>query len=246
MTVLFLTATAALAETSPLALPQFADGGGWRSSLVIVNTFGVDSAHIVINFRGQDGRRVVVPLEGYGAISSLDVHVPIQSSLYLETTGTSPVAQSGWVEIQQKEGSNPVRAYAVFRQSVPGRPDYEAVSVGMRAAAGMTFPFDNTAGFVTSYSLVNFGLSDCTVGVSPIYDEGGTALASRPRVAANVAANGHIAFVSTDRMPELAGKRGYLKFFPMFGCSGGIGALGLRFNPNGPFTNLLPLVVDPQ
>jgi hypothetical protein len=154
--------------------------------------------------------------------------------------------QSGWVEILQISGSTPVRAYAVFRQSVPGRPDFEAVSVGMRAAASMIFPFDNRTGFATTFALVNLGLSYCAVGISPIFDEEGTSLVSQPKVAANVPANGHAAFVAADRIPELAGKRGYLKFYPMFGCTGGIAVLGLRFNPNGPFTNMLPLGVDPQ
>jgi hypothetical protein len=246
MTVLFLTAATAPAESS-LVVPQFADGGGWRSSLAVFNTFGVDAARLVLNFRGREGQKVPVPLERYGAVDSLEVELPIQSSLFLETTGTSPVAQSGWVEILQRSGSTPVRAYVVFRQSAPGRPDFEAVAVGMQAAASMTFPFDNTTGFATTFAVVNTGLSFCTVGISPIYDETGTPLTSQPQVAASVGANGHAAFVSTDRIPELAGRRGYLKIYRMFGCTGGgIAALGLRFNPNGPFTNLLPLGVDPE
>lgn len=232
------------AETSPLALSHFADGGGWRTQIAVFNTFGVDFAHIVIQFRGSEGQKVAVPLEQYGTVSSLDVELGTQRSLFLETSGTRPATQVGWVEIIQISGSTPVRAYAVFRQTVPGRPDYEAVAAGMRASAAMTFPFDNTEGLVTGFAVVNLGTSGCTVGVSPIYDEAGNSLASQPKVAGNLGANGHTAFVATDRIPELAGKRGYLKLFPLFGCSGGIAALGLRFNPTGPFTNLQPLSAD--
>lgn len=232
------------AETSPLAIPHFADGGGWKSQIAVFNTFGVDFAHVVIQFRGPEGQKVAVPLAQYGTVSSLDVELGTQRSLFLETSGTGAVVQTGWVEIIQISGSTPVRAYAVFRQTAPGRPDYEAVSSGMRAAASITFPFDNTGGLVTGFALVNLGVSGCAVGVSPIFDEAGNALASQPKVAGNIAANGHTAFVATDRIPELAGKRGYLKFYSLFGCSGGIAAVGLRFNPSGPFTNLQPLSTD--
>lgn len=232
------------AETSPLVLPHFADGGGWKSQIAVFNTFGVDFAHVVIQFRGSEGEKVAVPLAQYGTVSSLDVELGTQRSLFLETSGTRPVVQTGWVEIIQVSGSTPVRAYAVFRQTVPGRPDYEAVSTGMRVAAWMTFPFDNTEGLVTGFAVVSLGVSACTVGVSPIFDEAGNSLASQPKVAGNLAASGHTAFVATDRIPELAGKRGYLKIFPLFGCTGGIAALGLRFNPSGPFTNLPPLSAE--
>ncbi len=241
---LFVVGLPAGAETSPLALSHFADGGGWKSQIAVFNTFGVDFAHVVIQFRGSEGQKVAVPLGQYGTVSSLDVELGTQRSLFLETSGTGPEVQTGWVEIIQISGSTPVRAYAVFRQTVPGRPDYEAVAAGMRAAASITFPFDNTEGLVTGFAVVNLGVSGCTVGVFPIFDEAGNSLASQPKVAGNLGASGHTAFVATDRIPELAGKRGYLKLFPLFGCSGGIAALGLRFNPTGPFTNLQPLSAE--
>ncbi len=244
LAVLTGLAAALAAEISPLAIPQFADGGGWKSTMAVFNTFGVDAARLRINFRNREGQIVPVPLEGYGPTGSLEVELPTQRSLFLTSTGAAAVTQSGWVEIVQLSGSTPVRAYVVFRQVVPGRPDFEAFAVGMRAAAGMTFPFDNTDGLVTSFAVVNLGVSDCAIGVSPIIDEAGNSLSTPGRVAANVAPNGHAAFVSTDRLPEIAGKRGYLKFYPAFGCTGGIAMVGLRFNSTGPFTNMSPLEVN--
>jgi hypothetical protein len=183
-------------------------------------------------------------LQQFGVVRSLDLELRTHSSVFLQTTGTSPEVQMGWVEVLQLTASTPVRAYAVFRQTVPGRPDFEAVATGMKPSSSLTFPFDNTEGIVTSFAMVNLGVSDCAVGVSPVQDESGASLISQPKIAGNLAPNGHAAFIATDRIPEIAGRRGYLQFFPLFGCTGGIAVLGLRFNPSGPFTNLSPLIVE--
>jgi len=239
-----LALAAPLLAESPLVIPHIADGGGWRSSIVVVSTFALETTRLTIKFRADDGRKVAFPIQNYGTIDTLDVELPADSSLYLETTGTSPSVRVGWVEVDQLTGALPVRGFAVFRQSVPGRPDFEAVSTGMRAAAAVVFPFDNTNGLETGFALVNLSTAACTIAVSPIVDEFGRSLTTVPRLAANLLSSGHVSFVATDRLPELAGRRGFLKFYPSFGCgAGGFAMLGLRFNPTGPFTNLVPLSV---
>jgi hypothetical protein len=241
----FLLPASLLAQQPPLAIPQIADGGGWKSTVVIFNSFSLNPARISVIFRGNDGARVPFPIDSYGVVSSLDLELMPQSSLYLQTSGTSPAVQSGWVEVDQIAGDAPVKGFAIFRQSVAGRPDFEAVSQGMRPAGSMTFPFDNTNGFVTSFAVVNFSSSACTVAVSPIYDEWGNPLSATAKLIGSITPNGHAAFIATDKIPEIANKRGYLTFTPLLSCgSAGMAMLGLRFNSSGPFTNLQPLSVS--
>ncbi len=152
--------------------------------------------------------------------------------------------QTGWVEVDQLTSTTPIRGFAVFRQTVAGRPNFEAVSIGMRAAQIMTFPFDNTNGLVTGFAAVNLGPGTCTVAVTPMFDEKGNALLKDPRLVGTLQTNGHMSFVAADRIPELAGRRGYLTFQPRIDCGiGGMAMLGLRFTADGPFTNLQPLNV---
>ena len=233
----------ALAFGEPaLVIPHVADGGGWRSTVAIFNGFSANISRVQINFRGDDGIKTPFSITNYGTVSSLELDLMPESSVYLETSGVSPTARMGWVEVVQLAGTPPVRGFAVFRQTVPGRPDFEAVSMGIKPAGTMTFPFDNTNGFVTSFAVVNLSQGSCTLGVAPLFDEFGTKLAAEHKLIGNLLANGHMAFVSTDRMPELTNKRGYLTFIPEVSCGvGGFAVLGLRFNPSGPFTNLLPL-----
>jgi hypothetical protein len=236
-----LASTLAFAET-PLSIPHIADGGGWRTTVSIFNLFAPDPARIIVKFRADNGTLMDVPILDYGLVRSLELQLSADTSVYLETAGTPPNVRVGSVEITQLSGSSPVRAFAVFRQSVPGRPDYEAFSLGMRAAAGITFPFDNTGGFTTSFAASSLATSNCSVSVSPMRDESGISLAPAPRAVFNLLPGGHTSFIATDLMPELAGRRGYLQFYPSFGCgSGGIAMIGLQFNSSGPFTNLVPL-----
>ena len=235
----------AFAQQPPLVIPQFADGGGWRSTIAVFNN-GVNAVpvRIIIKFRSDSGTLVQVPLNGYGSLDTLETDLGVQSALFLETTGVSPTVQAGFVEVDQLTGGGAVEGFALFRHSVPGRPDYEAVSDGMRAASSMTFAFDNTNGNVTSFAIANLSSSNCTVGAFPIFDEFGNALVGGAKLIGNLNASGHTAFVSTDLIPEIANKRGHLIFSPLIACgTGGFAMLGLRFNSQGPFTNLLPLAV---
>ncbi len=236
-----------LGQQPALVIPHFADGGGWRSSVAVFNSFDGDAVHVSIVFHSDSGEVVSVPVNNYGVIRSLEIDLAPQSSIFLETLGTAPNVQVGWVEVAQRTGGVPVKGYAVFRQTVPGRPDFEAVSVGMRAAGTMTFPFDNTGGLVTSFAVVNLAPATCTIAVSPIYDEFGNPVTTEKKLVGSLYANGHISFISTDKIPELANKRGYLTMAPLLACgAGGFATVGLRFNPSGPFTSLAPLNVSTQ
>lgn len=238
--ILALFAVVVAFAEPPLIIPHIADGGGWRSTVVIHSSSSL--ARLLITFRGGDGQKIAVPVTNFGTVSSLEVEMTAASSIYLETSGTASNVRVGWVEVSQLAGAAPVRAFAVFRQSVPGRPDFEAVSMGARPSDSVTFPFDNTNGLATSFAVVNTAPAACTITVSPIYDEFGNLLSTEQKVIGHLLANGHSAFVAADKIPELANKRGHLTFGPILGCgSGGVAVLGLRFNPSGPFTNLPPL-----
>ncbi len=239
-----LVATALVYGQQPsLVIPHIADGGGWKTTIAIFNGFNGIPARLSIVFRGPGGDKIAFPVTNFGVLSQIDIDLDPTRSLFLETGGSGADVLTGWVEVQQLSGHEPVRGFAIFRQSIPGRPDFEAVSMGMRTAAFMTFPFDNTRGMTTSFAIVNLASSACTVEVNPIFDETGVQVTPDVKLIGNMMPNGQIAFASTGRIPEMAGRRGYLTFKPQNTCApGGLAMLGLRFNPSGPFTNLLPLL----
>ena len=240
---ILLTTALVYGQQPSLIIPHVADGGGWKTTIAVFNSFNGIPTRLSIVFRGPDGDKVALPVNNFGIRSSIDIDLEPSRSLFLETAGAGANVQTGWVEVQQFSGNEPVRGFAVFRQSIPGKPDFEAVSMGMRAAAFMTFPFDNTSGMATSFGIVNLASSACTIDVAPIFGESGVPVTPEIKLIGNLLPNGQISFLSTDRIPEMSNRRGYLTFRPHNSCApGGLAMLALRFNPSGPFTNLLPLL----
>ena len=111
------------AQVTSFAVPQFTFGGGWYTALYFANTTNL-VAHIQVSFYGDAGTPLAVPLVGIGSVASQSIDINPFSTVILEAPDTGGVNQEGWAEVTLPTG---VTGYAVFRQTVPGRPDQEAV-----------------------------------------------------------------------------------------------------------------------
>ncbi len=129
---------------------------------------------------------------------------------------------------------------AVFRQTAPGRPDFEA-AVPLSAVTEKRFriPFDNMAGYSTGVALMSFGsdsqgevLLTPTIVQVEFWNEGGVRLGSGVLTLPFLA---HRAFSLADQFPALANKRVVIEFRSSKNFMAG---LGLRFSPGGAFTSL--------
>ncbi|GIU77538.1 MAG: hypothetical protein KatS3mg005_0776 [Bryobacteraceae bacterium] len=111
-----------MSPSGTAALPQLAFGGGWQTSLYFYNTTD-SSVSFPVNFISQDGRPLSVPLDGGSPVSSRIVTLGPRASIRLLAPNTGELVQ-GWAETALPPG---VGGHAVFRQSMPGRADQEAV-----------------------------------------------------------------------------------------------------------------------
>jgi hypothetical protein len=224
-----------------VVLPQLVDGNGWQTSFVITN---LDSQprNYALDFFADDGSRLMLPLEGapnganvvwgqllpYGTImlNSVGTATALRQGYALLVTLDRPANEAGAQVIPSK-----VAGYAVFRQRVSGRPDYEAaVPISSRFDVRFTIPFDNRAGFSTGVALVN---SDFQSGASVAMTAragDGTVIRSDTFT---IPAGGKLVFSVPTRYAELAGRLGVLQFSTSGRMFSG---LGLRFNATGPFT----------
>src|SRR5579863_7893675 len=109
--------------TTNFALPQFVFGGGWYTALYFANPTG-STANIQVNFLDNNGTPLNVPLLGIGTVSSQTISLSPSSTVILEAPNVAGPSGEGWVEASLPTG---VVGYAVFRQSVLGRADQEAV-----------------------------------------------------------------------------------------------------------------------
>src|SRR6185295_10491023 len=103
---------------------------------------------IPVDFVADDGRPLNIPSLG-GSCSTLSV--PARGTAVIEA-GNSGSLNQGYVSLSLPAG---VIGYGIFRQSLPGNPDQEAVvPLSGGSATTNTLIFDDTA-FATAIAIVN-------------------------------------------------------------------------------------------
>jgi len=202
-------------------IPQFVDGGSWKTSMYFVNLEN-HSVSFQVLFFDDAGNDMVVPIVGQGRVRGLNVTLDTAGSIEFETNGTAPDLTQGWALLSQTTNDS-VGGFAVFSQSIPGRPDQEAVvPIVSQFDNHFVLLFDNTA-FATGIAVANPTTSSVDIPVT-IRNQAGQVIDQRT---ITLGAYSHTAFVLADVWRSTAGRRGTIEFQ----TSGfGVGALGLRFN----------------
>ncbi|HTP85357.1 MAG TPA: hypothetical protein VMJ34_00340 [Bryobacteraceae bacterium] len=216
-----VTANAASTATTPYVLPQLAFGGGWYSALYFANQSDTD-AQIAIYFVGSDGTALLVPLVGQdSAVTDILITVPAHGTSLIEAPNKGGLSQ-GYATFFLPAG---VVGYGIFRQSVAGRADQEAVvPFTSSTVTSSTMVFDETS-YITAVAIVNPSPNDATISVLALDDDGrtlGTATIPLP------AKNKVVSTMKTlTGMSGIVGHRGTITFSV---TTGNVAALGLRFN----------------
>lgn len=213
--------------------PHFADGAGWKTSLIAINRGQVTAtAHVF--FFADDGRRLTVPVVGVPVSPNyLAVLVPFETAT-LETIGNGSALTSGWIQIDTDDD---ISFTAIVRQRVAGRPDNEAAAFSRTPSPHLIAPFDNRSGFNTAIALTNPN-GALPLNLTLIFrDESGKVITASSFL---LDARNHTAFSMVDRFPVLAGKLGSIEITGSTATGQLLGfiALGLRFNSEGSFTSL--------
>jgi hypothetical protein len=114
-----ITQLATDANAAKAILGQFVFGGGWYTALYFANG-SLNPVTFTVNFIGDDGNPLNVPaLNG----TSKTITLAAGGSTVLEAPNVGSFAE-GYVSVLLPVG---VTGYGVFRQSIPGLPDQEAV-----------------------------------------------------------------------------------------------------------------------
>lgn len=210
------------------AIPQIADGGGWKTTIYIT-CMELSPVPFKITFYGDDGKPLALDLIGRGRVSTISTSVAGRGTITLETAESSSAVRTGWALI---ESDGRLAIQAVFRQRVEGRPDFEAVGLGENTLnTKLVLPFDNV-GFTTSMALaVPLDFVRATVTMA-VYDESGSRIGLDQL---DMQPQTHLAFTVPDRFPVTRGRRGSIEITST-GLS--LSVLGLRFNGAGSFTSV--------
>ena len=222
----------ALEPTRVNAIPQVADGGGFQTSITVVNNEQVPVQVAVKFYKSDPATRATSPwtppMEGNAAVEN--IQIPVGSSWTVQTAGTSSVISSGWAEVVSDKR---VSGLAVFRQVQPdGRIQEAAVPINNGLMQRNLLPFDNTNSFVTSMAVAN--LSSTEVGKVRVAFRDPAGKLIRIDRLKDIPARGHTAFELNKEFPYLGGLSGTADFWVL---GGNISVLGLRFSPSGAFTS---------
>ncbi len=222
---------------SDMVFPHLATGGGWETTLVLVN---LSNTAVTFSqaFYDTSGQPLTVTFESIPdgqqmTTSSAQGTLNPGASFHIKLLDQGAGLKTGWSVISYDSTNARLGGYAIFKQSVAGSPDFEAL-VPLSAYDDYVFimPYDNTNGFVTSMALVNPGANlDSQVYVTLLDTEGNTVSTDTIPLAKGQ----QTAFTIPERFPDTQGKVGSILFES---STTRLSALGFRFNPQHAFSTI--------
>ncbi|HEU0139657.1 MAG TPA: hypothetical protein VFQ79_08105 [Bryobacteraceae bacterium] len=152
-------------EITTKILPQFAFGGGWYSALYLTNT-STNPVYFTVDFVGDNGERLIVPRLGS---SSINASLGRRATAVVEAPNVGPLNQ-GFVELSLPSA---VVGYGLFRQSIIGWADQEAVVPLSRMGTKASTLIWDERNLVTAVAIVNPGSQSNIVTIVGRDSEGG-------------------------------------------------------------------------
>jgi len=213
----------------PVVLPQFAFGGGWYSALYFTNVTGTPIS-FPVNFVSDLGIPLIIQALGE---STAQVALKAYGTTIIEAPNVGSLLQ-GYANFTLPGG---VFGYGVFRQSIGGLPDQEAVvPLSVMNSSSSVLTWDET-NFMTGVAVVNPSSASATIAVT-VWDTTGKTIGTS---SISLPSNGKTAmFLQTlPGLGGMVGKRGLAQFAS---STGSVAILGLRFDGSAftsiPATNL--------
>jgi len=221
---------------------QIAYGGGWQTTFTLVNPSDTRLAFVTLNFYGDNGSPLNVPIQDASATTSYTFSIVPGGQQSVVLSSTAPTETEGWASI---DISGTARGQASFRRLLPNKTISEAVIplsssgfavcvVPTAAPSVILLPFDNTTGqYVTSLALANTTTGALSVPFEFVDQSNNVLVADT----LNLTARQHVAVVMPDAYPALAGKRGTLRIHQ---APEKLTVLGLLANSTNSITTILP------
>jgi hypothetical protein len=212
----------------------------------LLNESDSSVAFVTLNFYGDNGSPLNVPIQGSGTTTSSYSFSIVPGGLQsVVLSNSDPNTSQGWASIDAGS-SGIVRGQATFRLLLPNKTISEAVIplstsgsavcvVPSPAASVIVLPFDNTTGqYVTSVALANTTEGFLTVPIEFVDQSGNLLVAD----GLNLTAFQHVAVVTPQAYPALAGKKGTLRIHQ---TTQKVSVLGLLSNSTNSITTIIPI-----
>jgi hypothetical protein len=241
-----LTVAAAGSLIRTGVIPQIAAGGGWVTTIWLINGSPATVQTNVV-FHGDNGGALALAVnviqpaatQQYNA-STLNLAIAPNTTAVVSTEPLAALVE-GWADVLT---SGALSGFAVFSNGTT------EASVPLQAQIGTTFrlAFDNTNGASTGVALVNLASAPANL-TATIWDPYGNQIGQPvavPLTQNDSNGNGHDSFMLPARLAATAGIRGIVQFAgnpgTAFAAGGQMTGLGLRAEASGLFTSVPTIV----
>ena len=176
--------------SGPVAFPQVVDGGGYQTTLILMNTSG-ETQKGVVTFYGNSGAPLSVRMVSSGAADSR-VSYSIQPAGYLRfvTDGSPAATNVGWAQLVPDNGNTAPVCAAVFGFTQGGILVTETGVPGVTGTTHARIYVDKSGGHDTGLAIANPGRSAIKVTATAYHLDGKTNAGAGPGTV-NLASLGH-------------------------------------------------------
>jgi SAM-dependent methyltransferase len=215
-------------------VPHLAFGGGWGSSILLINQSPV-RATCAVALRSSRGRRANWPLDppptGCECHEAGHYILPPHASLHISVAPNEKEEISCWAEVFS---TAPVLGHVTYSYITPnGARSEVTIAFDPTGSPQRSIPFDNEKGNQTGLALLNLSNANSDALVTAFWSSDGD-LIGESTIPLN--SECHEAFMVPARFPFTAQWRGTVVVRSLSG--GAVSAIGLRMNGAGLFSNL--------
>ncbi len=175
-----------------LSFPQIADGGGYQTTIILMNTSNT-AENGVVRFYGNDGAALAVRLANGGAAGSqFQYTIPAGGFVRLVTDGSPAEVDAGWAQLTPDVGSTTPVSAAIFSYA---RGTVLVTESGVAATTATTHAriyLDLTGGHDTGLAVVNPGSAPLRITATAYELDGVTPAGNGPGMV-DLAPLGHAA-----------------------------------------------------
>ena len=222
--------------------PHLATGGGWETVIVMVN-MSSSTLHYNTYFYSQSGAPMTVtfrtqPAGNVVTTSAMNATLPPRNSFNFSLYDATPNTKIGYAIVEYDSADGRLGGYAVFRQRVAGRPDFEAlVPLSSYSDHKFYLPIDEIQGFQTAIALCNPASNTSNTLTLLMMDLDGNEVV---RKSLTLGPGVQTAFIIQEQFPQMIDRLGTLY---VEGSSTRLSAIGLRFNTrNGSAFSSVPIM----
>jgi hypothetical protein len=176
MTARSLPSKAVMEDPAAIVFPQIADGGGYKTTLLLTNATATDTT-ATVTFYTSAGVPLVVAIDGMTA-SSFQIPISARGSARLTTSGAPESAAVGWASATATPFVD-LNGTAIFQFFVGPVLFSEASVAATMPVSAVDFCADEEGGFNTGFALANPG-STPAVGTLTLRRQDGTLFDTYP------------------------------------------------------------------